>query len=1106
MSNRYTIVESVGNATQSVMSFDDLEKHHPSSGQEAGRDYETIDGDFEEIRKTADGRTLIKKDFVLLINGSNKSVPVPCPVSGYVKTKTAYGTVSIYDSPGGKLLGQVLHLSTAFKVKDGDFVEYGQAIGIQSGTGPAGTVSYAIHAHVELEKSQFVNYIADIVSGAITSDTGASGNSSGNEPPFQFPIRKADGSHYQVEEIYKALEKETSGHYLLGNHGFWHGGLHFSERSVPHCMTKQAIRCMADGEVVAYRLNKDYLTSNFQGETECSNLRYSTSFCLVRHTYESAKRPPEKKEKPKIEWPGRVVRLSSSRNARDVAGKSLGKSGNFEALMPAETELQIITVQEAAIDGYRFANAKILKGELSGTNREGKPAARSVGQTIWFAAFDKSGSIVKGNDKSAIFKDITPPPPAEVKPQPETQKPETNKLTFFSLYMHLLPFEQLPIKDNEGKRRVRVKATGLNVRQEANLTADPLGHIDSGAELEVISTTPGYRKQPGDTTTYELAQVKILSKAVKKAGKQTAKVGDTVWLALSKTDAGKAPELYADDIPKQKLTRPAYWKGNVSARVTRRLSAFKNPQDEEAKRMGRLAENSVLEYHTDSLKRVIRNGQPQIMAECTIVSGGFWDKPFCPAGSVWVAIDKSSTVLTPEAPTDFDMVVTGSTPIKAGDPIGYLGLYETPASFKGGKNSLHQVHVEIFSSDDTNLDAFLKNAAGLKDGRQYFRVPKGKTIYNNVGTDKEPNFAASGKVIAADFTSPQSKVPLSKTADGKEWYSLNIKTGPTPTKGYIAKSDAEIICQHDREKLGFKIVKESNPQVDGFCNPESMPPFFKELYDEINSLDANTKEVSASDLAKALKDIDLRERWSRLVALHPTEWQALSSAAKWQPLDTLLASAPELLRHEKERIDKLVWWDDAASVAGFPTSPMTHHFNVIELIDNIGGAAAVTSTTGNFNEADAKAALRVIYDKYGKDMATVIERMYRDETAHFKSLQYVKCGTGGMEAFGEPPHYGWDSSFFSQHPDFTPTGIWEAFENKGMSGQGGNKQVTDKKKRFIVFPSVLGGMEYKAFYINKHNGNWARWHSTDTTIQATYKKHLEDIKPRFVNEFEASKK
>ncbi len=36
--------------------------------------------------------------------------------------------------------------------------------------------------------------------------------------------------------------------------------------------------------------------------------------------------------------------------------------------------------------------------------------------------------------------------------------------------------------------------------------------------------------------------------------------------------------------------------------------------------------------------------------------------------------------------------------------------------------------------------------------------------------------------------------------------------------------------------------------------------------------------------------------------------------------------------------------------------------------------------------------------------------------------------------------------------------------------------------------------------------NWTCWHSTNTKIQSTYKKHLKDIKSRYVNEFEANKK
>ncbi|OCG03000.1 hypothetical protein A9G12_08740 [Gilliamella sp. wkB112] len=61
-----------------------------------------------------------------------------------------------------------------------------------------------------------------------------------------------------------------------------------------------------------------------------------------------------------------------------------------------------------------------------------------------------------------------------------------------------------------------------------------------------------------------------------------------------------------------------------------------------------------------------------------------------------------------------------------------------------------------------------------------------------------------------------------------------------------------------------------------------------------------------------------------------------------------------------------------------------------------------------------------------------------------------------------------------------------------------------EKKEFVVLPSVLARMGYKAFYINKHNENWARWHSTDATAQETYRTYLGRITARYINEFEAS--
>ncbi len=167
-----------------------------------------------------------------------------------------------------------------------------------------------------------------------------------------------------------------------------------------------------------------------------------------------------------------------------------------------------------------------------------------------------------------------------------------------------------------------------------------------------------------------------------------------------------------------------------------------------------------------------------------------------------------------------------------------------------------------------------------------------------------------------------------------------------------------------------------------------------------------------------------------------------------------------------------------------------------------------------FTVEDGKKAINDLYNKYkdkkwnwkwegsekevevtGKDLVTIVEKMYRLETTHFTSKQYQNCGTGGMESFGSAPYYGWDSNLFTEQP----IGTWSAFEGKGLSGQGGNAQVTTKQKEFVKLKSVLVGMEYKIKYIIKYEGNYARWYNaTDTSAQEKYRESLKGIKARFV--------
>ncbi len=82
-------------------------------------------------------------------------------------------------------------------------------------------------------------------------------------------------------QYYKALAKAKDGYYPLGSNGLWHGGVHFDE-DTGLVADKSEVRCIADGEVVAYRIDEKYPTSNY-GSTPSV---FSTGFVLVKHRLE----------------------------------------------------------------------------------------------------------------------------------------------------------------------------------------------------------------------------------------------------------------------------------------------------------------------------------------------------------------------------------------------------------------------------------------------------------------------------------------------------------------------------------------------------------------------------------------------------------------------------------------------------------------------------------------------------------------------------------------------------------------------------------------------------------------------------------------------------
>lgn len=297
---RYKIVESVGNRIEDVNRYEDLAKHHPSAGREPNRDYETINGQLEEVRHVS-GRTLIKKDFVLLVDGSNQSIPVPSPLAGYAETSSSYGTLKIYDAPiNGQLIGQILHLHPSFKVNDGDAITYGQHIGVQAGTDRAGRQRYPIHVHAELEEGAFKRYIADMVNGTLTPDEetpdGAGGTESGAKGDWCYPCTPSAG--HSLQHL-TALSTAKAGFYPIGGNGLWHGGIHL-DKGTSDAFDQSRINCMTHGEVVAYRIDKEYPISTYAGRPPLQiRAPFSTGFVLVKHTLQAKAPATGDKSKPK---------------------------------------------------------------------------------------------------------------------------------------------------------------------------------------------------------------------------------------------------------------------------------------------------------------------------------------------------------------------------------------------------------------------------------------------------------------------------------------------------------------------------------------------------------------------------------------------------------------------------------------------------------------------------------------------------------------------------------------------------------------------------------------------------------------------------------------
>ncbi|WP_186223963.1 glucosaminidase domain-containing protein, partial [Burkholderia gladioli] len=91
-------------------------------------------------------------------------------------------------------------------------------------------------------------------------------------------------------------------------------------------------------------------------------------------------------------------------------------------------------------------------------------------------------------------------------------------------------------------------------------------------------------------------------------------------------------------------------------------------------------------------------------------------------------------------------------------------------------------------------------------------------------------------------------------------------------------------------------------------------------------------KVTALELKHAQETPWMAEALSHLVVRCESEWGG--GLGKWEALSPLMKKLLWLWKTEIERIGKLQWWEQVASVEGFPKEPSPWHFHPIGLVGN----------------------------------------------------------------------------------------------------------------------------------------------------------------------------
>ncbi|HCD6632391.1 glycoside hydrolase family 19 protein [Pseudomonas aeruginosa] len=248
-----------------------------------------------------------------------------------------------------------------------------------------------------------------------------------------YPFNAKDGKPFaDAQPAYEGLAFADGGHFPLGDNGHFHGGIHFDRATANAFSIDEGVHCLADGEIVAYRLDRSYPdatpaadTGEDQPGTEKAALRpYSTGFVLIRHHLQA----------PALPAPASDDEVAQTITELDYGARlATRENGPTIGWLPVYARVALLDMR----DGW--VKVRILPpSTATWTNEpEAEPwlQARSLDKVPprlpnrWFGGEPPTAMVVLGSQPRPVAQ-----PDAA---QPQTPSMPTPSLVLYSLYMHL---------------------------------------------------------------------------------------------------------------------------------------------------------------------------------------------------------------------------------------------------------------------------------------------------------------------------------------------------------------------------------------------------------------------------------------------------------------------------------------------------------------------------------------------------------------------------------------------------------------------------------------------------------------------------------------------